>query len=45
MMEWVGKIAGQIKGLIVTLYPDVSQSFAKVAIPHTTDEYEKIKKL
>ena len=29
----------KIKGLIVTLYPDVSQSFAKVAMPHTTDEY------
>lgn len=28
----------KLKGLIVTLYPNTSRNFAKVCMPHTTDE-------
>ena len=28
----------KIKGLIVTLYPTNSQTFARISMPHTTDE-------
>ena len=28
----------KIKGLLITLYPTNSQGFAKIAMPHTTDE-------
>ena len=28
----------KIKGLLVTLYPNNSENFAKIAMPHTTDE-------